>query len=99
MQKSIKMNGTSEGKMLSNYVNKYLNERHTFNTGVCSYSFGLAEEGDDKQIDNFPVKFPSREPKRKRSVMDKLSIVSGDTGVETMPRYEDRTPMQRTFGL
>ena len=27
--------------MLSGFVNKYLNERHTFNTKVCSYSFGL----------------------------------------------------------
>ena len=41
MEKSIKMSSTNEGKMLSGFVNKYLIERHTFNTKVCSYSFGL----------------------------------------------------------
>ena len=35
------MHKTCEGKMLSGYVKKYLNERHTFKTDVCSYTFGL----------------------------------------------------------
>lgn len=41
MQKQIKLKVTNEGKMLSGFVNKYLNERGTFQTGVCQYSFGL----------------------------------------------------------
>ena len=35
------MKQTSEGKMLSGFVNKYISERTSFNTEVCSYSFGL----------------------------------------------------------
>ena len=31
--------------MLSGWVNKYLNERGTFDTEVCSYSFGMMDEG------------------------------------------------------
>ncbi len=41
MQKSIKAKTSNSGKMLSSFVNKYLKERHTFDTKVCSYSFGL----------------------------------------------------------
>ena len=41
--------------MLSGFVNKYLNERHTFNTDVCSYTFGLGgrreESGPDMQME------------------------------------------------
>ena len=50
MEKSIKLKMTSEGKMLSGYVNNYLNERGTFGTSVCSYSFGLS--GNDAKIDS-----------------------------------------------
>lgn len=41
MQKQIKLKVTNEGKMLSSFVNKYLEERGTFSTGVCQYSFGF----------------------------------------------------------
>ena len=41
MQTHIKTGETSQGKMLSGFVNKYLNERGAFNTEVCSYTFGL----------------------------------------------------------
>ena len=41
MQKNIKIKLTSQGKMLSGFVNKYLNERGNFKTEVCQYSFGL----------------------------------------------------------
>lgn len=34
--------------MLSGFVNKYLNERGTFETDVCSYQFGL---GDNSYAD------------------------------------------------
>ena len=46
MLRSIKTNETSEGKMLSGFVNKYINERQTFSTDVCSYAFGLGSTED-----------------------------------------------------
>jgi len=30
--------------MLSGFVDKYLDKRHTFNTDVCSYTFGLSSK-------------------------------------------------------
>ena len=48
MQKNIKINVTSDGKMLSGFVKKYLNERHTFNTDVCQYTFGLVSDDEIK---------------------------------------------------
>ena len=38
-----------EGKMLSGWVNKYLNERGTFDTEVCSYSFGMDDAIEDSK--------------------------------------------------
>ena len=35
MQRNIKIKMSSEGKMLSGFVNKYLNERGNFKTDVC----------------------------------------------------------------
>ena len=43
MERSFKMKQTSEGKMLSGFVNKYISERTSFNTDVCSYTFGLVD--------------------------------------------------------
>ena len=44
MQRSIKIKMSSEGKMLSGFVNKYLNERGNFKTDICQYSFGLSSD-------------------------------------------------------
>ena len=41
MSKHIKLKLTSEGKMLSGFVNKYINERGTFDAKICQYTFGL----------------------------------------------------------
>ena len=41
MQRNIKIKMSSEGKMLSGFVNKYLNERGNFKTDVCQYTFGM----------------------------------------------------------
>ena len=67
MQTSIKSKMSSEGKMLSGYVNKYLNERGNFKTEVCQYSFGLdaATKPTEEDVSSFkaagglPIKFPS----------------------------------------
>ena len=37
----IKNKVTNEGKMLYGFVKNYINERGTFNTEVCQYSFGM----------------------------------------------------------
>ena len=39
-----------EGKMLSGWVNKYMNERGTFDTEVCSYKFGMDDENNEDQL-------------------------------------------------
>ena len=67
---NIKTNQTSKGKMLSGFVNKYINERGAFNTGVCQYTFGLdpetATEGESPTVapestkmNGTTIKFPT----------------------------------------
>ena len=46
MQTKIKAHKTCEGKMLSGWVNKYMNERGTFDTEVCQYKFGMEDEDE-----------------------------------------------------
>ena len=67
---------TSEGKMLSGYVNKYLNERGNFKTEVCQYSFGMdqptTEPTDDSTMKGLSVKFPKS---ARKSTADNSSII------------------------
>ena len=101
MQKAIKTNLTSEGKMLSGYVNKYLRERTTFDPSICQYSFGLDEKptkgnasayqsvpGDERNTFSSSIKFPMS---ARRTTADKTA--AGDTEKMTASIGE------RGFGL
>ena len=87
--------------MLSRHVNKYLKERHTFNTQVCSYTFGLQNSDQEANRNTGPqIKFPSRDKKRTKPPViatDELMMASSElrAGYDT----RDRTPEQRVFGL
>lgn len=43
MQSKVNARKSCEGKMLSSWVNKYMSERGTFDTEVCSYTFGMED--------------------------------------------------------
>lgn len=82
MQRHIKTRLSSEGKMLSGHVKRYMNERSTFDTKVCSYKFGMDLNGDEAvdivdgtviedQVNNYNgqmIKFPTS---GKRSIADR----------------------------
>ena len=81
MQRNIKSNLSSEGKMLSGFVNKYLNERGNFKTEVCQYSFGMdlppvppTATTENSIIKGIPVKFPKTA--RKSTTADSSIMIS-----------------------
>ena len=75
--------------MLSGHVNKYLNERGTFDTAVCQYTFGLTKPSEDQvvvsQVDymgtrevdspGLKVKFPQRQG-RQNSLADQATTIT-----------------------
>ena len=61
MQTHIKTGETSQGKMLSGFVNKYLNERGTFSTKVCQYTFGLTKDSEPAIVSDADY-YPGTEP-------------------------------------
>ena len=81
MQRSIKSKQSSEGKMLSGFVSKYLNERGNFHTDVCQYSFGMdlplpsaTATTENSFIKGVPVKFPKTA--RKSTTADSSIMIS-----------------------
>ena len=74
MQKKINEKMTCEGKMLSGWVNKYMSERGTFDTEVCSYAFGMDDKNAEALIEsplatefnirNSKVRFPKSKLQR-----------------------------------
>ena len=61
MQKRIKNRASTQGKMLSGHVNKYLNERGTFSTKVCQYTFGLTKPSEPEIVSDADY-YPGTEP-------------------------------------
>ena len=100
---------TSEGKMLSGYVNKYLIERGSFKTEVCQYSFGMdapTEVTEESSFKGFPIKFPKSARKstaENSSIMVRSTNDNGLNAVENMNIPElpqtAETLQQRGFGL
>ena len=79
--------------MLSSYVNKYLQERGNFKTGVCQYNFGMdapqMEISEESSFKGMPIKFPRSD---RKSTADNSSIMIKDNGLTVVENMNLELP-------